>query len=110
MAIYVNIPDSAYVGQDVTLGGTLYNFEFTYNSRDERYRLSIHTDEVPVIEGMKLVEQTSPTGKYDLVNFDHGQLYVVRVQETSNQVGRDNIGSNKPYRLLYLTNEEINQL
>lgn len=110
MPLFINVPDSANAEQVVSLGGSNYNFKFSYNSRDQRFRLSIYLGGVSVIEGMKLVESTNPTGKYDLVNFDHGQLFLVRIEDTGQAATRDNIGFDKPYRLTYLTNEEITEL
>jgi hypothetical protein len=63
-----------------------------------------------VIGGLKLLESTNPTGKYDLVGFEHGELALVRVEETSSDAGRSNIGFEKAYRLVYLTNNEIDNL
>lgn len=110
MPLFINIPDSSNAEQLVALGGTNYNFKFAYNSRDKRFRLSIHSGENSVIEGLKLIETTSPTAKYDLVDFSHGQLFLVRIEDTSKEATRDNVGFDKPYRLTYYTNEELAEL
>jgi hypothetical protein len=110
MPLFISIPDSANSEPEVPLGGLLYNFRFEYNTRDERYRLSIDLNNISVIRGLKIIESTAPTLKYDLVSFDHGQLFVVRAENTKEPVGRDNFGADKPYRLLYLANSEITNL
>ena len=110
MAVYINVPDSANAVQKVALGGLTYTFDFSYNSRDKRYRLSIALGDTPVITGMKLIESVSPTNKYNLVDFDHGQLTLIRVEDTGQEAGRGNVGLDKPYRLAYLTNKEISEL
>ena len=107
MPLFINVPDSANAEQGVSLSGINYNFKFAYNSRDQRFRLSIYLDTIPVIEGLKLIENNSTTGKYDLVDFDHGELFLVRIEDTSKEASRDNVGFDKPYRLTYLTNEEL---
>lgn len=107
MALNISVPDSANTSQTVTLGGLDYIFTFSYNSRDERYRLSISLNGVSVVRGLKLIESTSPTFKYDLVDFDHGQLALVAQENTSKEAGRYNIGLSRAYNLIYLTNEEL---
>ena len=110
MPLFINVPDSANAEQEVSLGGINYNFKFSYNSRDQRYRLSIYLGTESLVDGLKLIENNSITGKYDLVNFDHGELFLVRIEDTSKEASRDNIGFDKPYRLTYYTNDELTGL
>ena len=107
MALFINIPDSANSEQLVTLGGLEYTFQSTFNSRDQRYRLSISQRGAVIIDNMKLMEGITLTGKYDLPLFDHGELFVIKAESTEDPIGRNNVGFNKPYELLYLTRSEL---
>jgi hypothetical protein len=110
MPLFINVPDSANAEQLTPLGGINYNLKFTYNTRDKRYRLAVYLDTELVIGGLKLMENSSPTGKYNIVNFDHGELALIRFEVTSENAGRSNIGFEKAYRLVYLTNNEVDNL
>jgi hypothetical protein len=107
MALSINIPDSSNNEVKVALGGFDYTFQYSFNTRDQRYRLSILQRGFPIIRGLKLVESSLITDKYDLPLFDHGQLIVVRLQETDLGAGRSNMGFGKAYGLVYFSNEEL---
>ena len=107
MPLKISIPDSSNATSDISLGGINYTFGFYYNSRDQRYRIDIYEGTTPVIIGLKVVENTILTYKYDLPDFDHGELVVFQFKDTSAPVGRDNFGIDKAYELIYFTNEEL---
>ena len=107
MPLLISVPDSANAASEVTLGGQDYTFEFNFNTRDSRYRFDILQNNVPVIRGLKIVENASLTSKYDLPNFNHGELLVINTEQTSDPVGRNNFGIGKPYELVYFTNAEL---
>lgn len=107
MPLTIPVPDSAWSSQDVSLGGTNYTFTFTYNSRDSRWRFDLAINEKVVISGVKVVENQAFLDRYALADFDHGNLFCVRIEEDGKEVGRDNFGVDKSYELIYLTNEEI---
>lgn len=110
MPLSINVPDSANEVTFIPLGGRDYRFEFDYNSRDKRYRISIFRDDISVVYGLKVVENANPTGKYDLVQFDHGELFILNTEQTDEPVGRDNFGIGKAYQLVYYTNSELQSL
>lgn len=72
--------DIANYSQLVTLDGTVFRLTFRYNSRDEAWYFSVHTEAgVPVREGMKLIPnyvlmrllaptENTPAGKFVLVD------------------------------------------
>lgn len=107
MPLLIAVPDSANASSEVTLGGQDYTFRFDFNSRDLRYRISIFQNEVPVVLGLKVVDNAALTAKYDLPQFNHGELYVVQSERTPDPVGRDNFGVGKAYELVYFSNEEL---
>lgn len=111
MAQVLPQPQTSNETHRVTLGGTLYNFKYQYNTRDQRWRLSI-TDStgVDVMSGLKLMENQLLLERYNTPNFSHGDLYCLRSKQTDNPVGRDNLGYGLEYELAYLTNEEVLEL
>ena len=112
MALEVVVPNTAaWTTQDITLSGVKYDFVYEYNTRDSRWRFDIYsTSGSPVITGVKIMENQSLLSRYLLPDFDHGDIFCVRVLETSDPVGRDNLGSGLAYSLFYLTTAEIAEL
>jgi len=110
MPLSINIPDTAWSSPIVSLSGRSYTFEITYNSRSTRWYINISLSGTEVINSLKVLENLDITGRYNLVNFDHGSLSCVRFKNTAEPVGRDNFGIDKDYELIYLTNEEITSL
>ena len=56
------------------------------------------------------MENQSLLARYNLDEFSHGDLYCIRVQNDNNNVTLDNLGINKAYELVYLDNEELQEL
>jgi hypothetical protein len=108
--ILVNVPNSPWSENRMSLGGQFYNIIFRYNSRDERWRMDIYKDEDPVILGVKIMENQSLLGRYILEGFDHGDIFCVRNKNDKKLCGRDNLGIGLAYQLVYLTNAEISEL
>lgn len=110
MALKITIPDTSWSSQLVSLSGKSYIFEISYNERSTRWYINITLSGEEVINSLKAIESVNMTGRYNLINFDHGELFCVRFKQTSDPVGRDNFGVGKDYELVYLTNEEISAL
>ena len=108
MPLEVIVPSPAWTTQDITLGGFKYNFIYSFNERDNRWRIDIYNvDNTPVITGVKIMENQSLLERYILEDFNHGDIYCLRIHETPDPVGRDNLGPGLAYSLFYFTNEEI---
>lgn len=106
----IPVPDSANATIKVTLAGITYDFKFEYfepPTRQGSYYLTILLDGVIIIAGLKLLENVAILKKYDIPEFDHGQLIVLKLKDTSDPVGRDNLGFGKPYELIYISNNEL---
>ena len=86
----------------LSFGGYKYSFHLTYNTTNLRYYLDISRNEKRIISGLKLVENVNISGKYDLPDFDHGFISVIKANATDDMATRDNIGVGKPYSLLYV--------
>jgi hypothetical protein len=107
MPLKINVPDSANAESFVSLGGFNYKLFFNFNSSDQRYRIDISLNDKPVITGLKVVEDTPLIRKYNLPDFDHGELYVLKLKDTDEPVGRNNFGIDKAYELIYVANSEL---
>jgi hypothetical protein len=103
----VNVPPSPWSEQSITLAGIEYRFIFSFNERDQRWRLDIYVQDVPVIHGIKIMENQSFLYLYNLESFIHGDLSCIRMKKDNKDVGFDNFGYNKAYELIYFTNDEI---
>lgn len=107
MPLKLPVPDSAFAEQEISVGGLNYNFTFTYNSRDSRWRFDISLNDSVVISGVKIVENQFFLGRYGLPDFDHGDIACIRIDNDGKDVGRDNLGLDKSYELVYYTNAEL---
>lgn len=107
MPLRIPVSDTAWSENNFSLGGQNYTFEFLINSRDSRWRFNIYLNDEPVIEGIKVVENQLFLSQYNLESFSHGDIGCFRMKSDYSPVGRNNLGIDKSYELLYLTNEEI---
>jgi hypothetical protein len=106
----INVPESAWSRQRITLGGVVYDFVFQYNTRDERWRLSIYQENSVVLEGVKIMSTEDLLSKYKLQNFKHGTLYCVKSKKVNGEATYNNFGIDKPFTLVYLTTAELEAL
>lgn len=107
MPLSISIPTSPSERSTVTLSGVEYEFFFNFNTRDSRWRLSISINGKLLVSSIKLVESQNLLGRYILEDFSHGNLFCIRFKEDGLPVGRNNLGIDKAYELVYLTNQEI---
>jgi hypothetical protein len=107
--LFVPVPEISWSDIKLQLGGLEYTFTWSFNGRDLRWRFDLYLGEEPVITGVKIVESQSLLERYQLPEFDHGDLYCVRVGASFDDVGRDNLGFGKNYQIVYLTNEELSE-
>ena len=110
MALRINIPDSAWSTQSISLGGQDYEFEFKYNEREDRWRFSIKQGDTSIVSGIKVIENQVFLLNYDLPLFAHGDILCLRILQDDEQVGRDNFGLDKPYELFYYSYTELDEL
>lgn len=107
--LILNTPDSADTIIPTSLGGVLYDFHYKYNDTSSAWYLDLYLNNSLLIGGVKLVEDTSLLYKYNLAEFNHGQLTVVKFKKTDEPCGRHNLGIGKDYSLVYISNEELNE-
>lgn len=110
--IRFKITDSAYQEKTVTLNKTTFYIRATFNTSDDSWYLDISdNNDNDIINGIKLLPRQFLTRKYLSVGdyFSGGALMIYNNQSSNELIGRDNFGTNKQYRLLYLTAAEVAQ-
>lgn len=104
--IKINVPNIPESSVRVTLGGLLYTFNFRYNTTTGKYYLTITYNNTTLVSSLKLVDGVLLLKKYSISEFNHGDLFVAKMKETDESVGKDNIGVGKAYELIYIPFEE----
>lgn len=104
--IIIPTPTVTYASSKVSLSGQTYTFTFRFNSVAQRWFLDIDLDSIPVIHGQMLIEGVPLFYGKPIKNFDHGLLLLLRNNDVGGTVGRNNLGIDKEFSLVYITNEE----
>lgn len=109
MASNISIPDTPFAEQIVTLNRESYILETTYNSRFDYWTISLYTsNRSPIILGEKCVanqEFLFISAKNLILG---GYLGIRSIVQTN--VTRDNFGQDKDHRLVFITQEEVDEL
>lgn len=111
--IILNTPTSPDTVVPTALGGRLYKFHYKFNGskpENRRWYLDIYLGNRLLIAGLKLLDGYTLLDKYVIPEFNHGELLVLRFRETDLPCGRDNLGIGKDYGLVYISNEEIEEI
>jgi len=103
----ISIPDASNSSSPVSLGGEIYDFRFNFNDIDSVYRLDIYFQQKLIVGSIDLKTGSLLTDKYNLPDFSHGELFLAKVKATELPPSRNNVGVNKDYELIYVTNEEL---
>lgn len=106
----IQVPDSANSDISVSLGGKTYTFRYNFSTISQTYYLTILYNNTVIISSLKLIDNVLLLRKYALDDFEHGDLFVAKMKETSSPVGRYNLGIDKAYELIYISNEEISEV
>lgn len=115
MAVQIPVPDISYSEINITLSGNTYQFVFRFNERmkkDENdngtWIIDIYdTDGNEVVLGLAVVGTGFLIGSLPVEGFSHGDIYCHKAKETYLRPERNNLGIDKTYQLMYLTNLEI---
>jgi hypothetical protein len=107
MALKIPVPEAAYAENQFSLGGINYRFVFRFNDRDNRWRVDIYINEDPVKLGLKVIQNIPLLSRYLLDDFTHGEIFCIKMKDTTEPVGRDNLGIGKSYELIYMTYQEL---
>lgn len=90
----------------ITLNNTVFYLKLVWSTREESWYFSLlDVDKDYIIQGVKLTFGVSPTTKIE-VNPLGGNLYILKTQDTTEVIGRNNFGQGLAYELIYLTTSE----
>lgn len=107
------VPDSAWSQQQITLGGDTFNIVFKFNNRDKGWRFDLFDlDDNEIISGIKIMPDQSLIERYKstITSLPTGAIMCVKVKESDlTELGRNNLGVDKTYRLLWLTDAEVEE-
>lgn len=106
LSLFVS-PESSSVSR-VSLNNTIFYIELVWSTRESSWYFSLlDVDKEYIIQGVKLTFGVSPTTKIE-VNPLGGNLYILKTQDTTEDIGRNNFGQGLAYELIYLsTSEEL---
>lgn len=105
----INVPigDTSYSENTITLSAVRYTFTYRYNERVGRWFFDIYSDNDTLLySGLKILEGTSPDIHLENV-FTDGFLQTMKLEGDDLPAGRDNVGINKSYSLIYSTYQEL---
>lgn len=107
MAYSILVPDSDWSSQVVTLGGTTFILELKYKERTQRWYMSLfsNTGERLLTE-KKIVDGQTLTGLWDIEGL-YGDIFCERMYGTDEYPTRNTLGIDKPFNLLYYTEDEM---
>lgn len=104
------VQDRAYQIQRVNIDNTIFQLQLSYNDRDESWYLDIlDINANPILLSHKLQWGSEITKRYILPQFPNGNLYILKTENRDEKITRNNFSENKLYRLVYITDEELNQ-
>lgn len=100
--IRIPIPDVSNSSAKVSLAGVTFTFQYTYNSTSKTFYLNVLKSGRLIVAGLKLTEGSLLWNKYALDELSIGEIFVAKLKETEEPVGRDNIGLDKAYELVFI--------
>lgn len=105
---FIKVPDAPESTQTLSLSGVEYNIRLTFNTVDKHWRLDIRDlDLNEIVSGLKVMPNQNLTWRYRYIeSMPAGSIYCMRQKNDFSDVGRDNLGVDKTYVLIYLTETE----
>ena len=119
MATNIKLGGNPYEEKLITLNGDSYYLTVMYNSSDDVnndgngawYFDIADRNKTEIISGIKIIPSQNLTSKYlSLSSSLGGDLWCVNVKDDTADIGRDNLGENKKFRLWYISNTELSSL
>ena len=107
MAYNILVPDADWSSQVVTLGGTTFILELKYKSRTDRWYMTLYNSDGQVLlTEKKIVDGQTLTGLWDIEGM-YGDIFCERAYGTDIYPSRNTLGIDKPFNLLYYTEDEM---
>ena len=108
MPLQIKVEDNPYQEKLISLNSNSLFLTLSYNTRDSRWYFDIvDRNDLNIISGVKVLPSQNLTSKYLNANtLIGGNIYCVDTKFSSNDVTRDNFGTDKQFQLWYYTTEE----
>lgn len=104
LSLFVS-PESSSITR-ISLNNTIFYLKLVWSTREESWYFSLlDVDKDYIIQGVKLTFGVSPTTKIEVSPLG-GNLYILKAQDTTVDLGRNNFGQGLAYELIYLTTSE----
>lgn len=98
-----------YFVQISTIENVAYQFQFTWNEREERWRLSLlDMQDNLILQNIKIVPWLPMTRRYRISYLFQGDLIGVDIKTNINLPTRNNLGGD--FKLYYFTMDELQAL
>lgn len=119
MATNIKVEDNPYQETLITLNGESLYITIMYNTSDDTantgkgswYFDIANRNKEAVLSGVKIIPFQNLTGKYLHVNrLLDGALWCVNTKDGTSDIGRDNFGTDKDFRLWFISNTEAENL
>ena len=98
----IPVPSGGNNEQRIALAGVTFTFYFSYNETTKHYSLSVFKDGRLLVAGLKLMEGSLLWNKYSIDALSIGEIFVTKMKETDEPVGRHNLGLGKEYELIFV--------
>lgn len=92
---------------DLTIEGVTYTFQYRYNTRNKRIFLNILRESVPLLMGMRLIENGTPNEIYANKEAPQGVLFVAKATTEEDFSTLGNLGIDLPFNLVYFSELEF---
>lgn len=112
MALIIKVPESAWHTQDIVLNGVTFNMVLKFNTRDASWYVDLlDANQQVILYGLKVMPNQSLTGRFSyLTTIPDGNLWCLRRKRDFSPIGRDNLGVDNTYELIWLSSEEEREL
>jgi hypothetical protein len=110
--LLINIPDSPYSEQNITLDGLLIKLILKYNVISSSWYLDIKSGSgvTNLLSGIKITPNRNLTGRHLIDELSGGSLWCLRTKSDLSPISRGNFGEGKTYGLFWISDYEIEEV
>lgn len=95
--------DAPSFREEITLEGTPYVFQFSWNYAGSFWSLSIFDrDSNPLVLGIRLVLNYEHIKRHPIIGMPPGELYVIDINEGSSDIAYEDLTSNGRCQVVYV--------
>lgn len=109
MALIIPTIQNPYYSLRIKLGGEDYELTLKWNTRTSSWYCKVATSLGYEIIAFERLASRQPIILYNKDKFVKGNIYVLPTTLADNSLGFNNLGVDKNFSLVYLTEDEINE-